>query len=136
MSQPKMKDADYALLANFRATLRTFIAFSESQARSVGLTPQQHQALLAIRGSGETTATVGYVAERLILKPHSASGLMSRLEEAGLITREADESDQRKIALKLTPRAEALLEALSLAHIEELKNLKPLLVNLVDDFGG
>ncbi|MGG6196344.1 MarR family winged helix-turn-helix transcriptional regulator [Pantoea allii] len=136
MSQPKMKDADYALLANFRATLRTFIAFSESQARSVGLTPQQHQALLTIRGSGAATATVGYVAGRLILKPHSASGLISRLEEAGLITREADAADQRRMALKLTPQAEGLLEALSLAHIEELKTLKPLLVNLVDDFGG
>lgn len=98
MSQPKMKDADYALLANFRATLRTFIAFSESQARSVGLTPQQHQALLTIRGSGAATATVGYVAGRLILKPHSASGLISRLEEAGLITREADAADQRRMA--------------------------------------
>ncbi|TWD38198.1 MarR family winged helix-turn-helix transcriptional regulator [Pantoea sp. SJZ147] len=81
-------------------------------------------------------AALGYVAERLILKPHSASGLISRLEEAGLITREADAADQRRMALKLTPQAEVLLEALSLAHIEELKTLKPLLVNLVDDFGG
>jgi len=63
MSQPKMKDVDYALLADFRATLRAFMAFSETQARSVGLTPQQHQALLTIRGTASGNATVGYVAQ-------------------------------------------------------------------------
>ncbi|MGX9377033.1 hypothetical protein ACWXV6_19880 [Pantoea ananatis] len=55
MSQPKMTDADYILLANFRAKLRRFIAFSESQAR----TPQQHQALLTIWVAREATAAVG-----------------------------------------------------------------------------
>ncbi|WP_246877250.1 hypothetical protein [Pantoea ananatis] len=59
MSQPKMTDADYILLANFRMKLRRFIAFSESQARNVGLTPQQHQALLTIWVAREATATVG-----------------------------------------------------------------------------
>ncbi|HFT5993211.1 TPA: MarR family winged helix-turn-helix transcriptional regulator [Klebsiella pneumoniae] len=83
MSQLKMEDEDYALLSDFRATLRAFMAFSDTQARSVGLTPQQHQALLTIRGSPSGNATVGYIAERLMLKPHSASGLLSRLEEGG-----------------------------------------------------
>ncbi|PXV99057.1 hypothetical protein C7422_107210 [Pantoea ananatis] len=59
MSQPKMTDADYILLANFRTELRRFIAFSESQARNVGLTLQQHQALLTIWVAREATATVG-----------------------------------------------------------------------------
>ncbi len=134
MSQPKMKDADYALLADFRATLRTFASFSESQARSVGLTPQQHQALLTIRGTALGSATVGYVAERLMLKPHSASGLLSRLEEAGLVVREPDQIDQRKTFLRLTAEAEQLLESLSLAHLEELKNLKPRLLEMIGQF--
>lgn len=59
MSQPKMTDADYILLANFRTKLRRFIAFSDNQARNVGLTPQQHQALLTIWVAREATATVG-----------------------------------------------------------------------------
>jgi DNA-binding MarR family transcriptional regulator len=134
MSQPKMKDADYALLADFRATLRTFMAFSETQARSVGLTPQQHQALLTIRGTALGNATVGYVAERLMLKPHSASGLLSRLEEAGLVVREPDQTDQRKTFLRLTVEAEQLLESLSLAHLEELSNLKPMLLSMINQF--
>ena len=134
MSQPKMNDADYALLADFRATLRTFMAFSETQARSVGLTPQQHQALLTIRGTALGNATVGYVAERLMLKPHSASGLLSRLEEAGFVLRESDPTDQRKTFMRLTVEAEQLLESLSLAHLEELSNLKPMLISMISQF--
>lgn len=134
MSQPHMSDADYALLADFRATLREFMAFSENQARSMGLTPQQHQALLTIRGTALGMATVGYVAERMMLKPHSASGLLSRLEEAGLIIREQDKRDQRKTFLRLTAEAESVLESLSLAHLEELGNLKPLLLQMINQF--
>lgn len=134
MSQPHMSDADYALLADFRATLREFMAFSENQARSMGLTPQQHQALLTIRGTELGRATVGYIAERMMLKPHSASGLLSRLEEAGLIIREQDKRDQRKTFLRLTAEAESVLESLSLAHLEELGNLKPLLLQMINQF--
>ncbi|MBK0004757.1 MarR family transcriptional regulator [Erwinia sp. S63] len=135
MSQPnKMNDADYTLLADFRATLRTFMAFSETQARNVGLTPQQHQALLSIRGTAPGNATVGYVAERLMLKPHSASGLLSRLEEAGLVMRKSDPTDQRRTFLQLTEEAEQLLESLSLAHLEELSNLKPMLLSMINQF--
>ena len=62
-----------------------FLAFSEARAAECGLTPQQHQALLAIRGAAPRPVSIGYVAERLILKPHSASGLVDRLEALGLV---------------------------------------------------
>ncbi len=64
--------------------IRRFMAFSETQAGGVGLTPQQHQALLAIRAAPGGMATIGFVAERLVLKPHSATGLVDRLEALGL----------------------------------------------------
>ena len=41
---------DYAALARFRYELRKFQAFSKAAADQAGLTPQQHQALLTIRG--------------------------------------------------------------------------------------
>ncbi len=40
---------DYETLAAFRYELRRFLHFSEQVAKSVGLTPQQHQALLALK---------------------------------------------------------------------------------------
>ena len=45
--------------------------------RAVGLTPRQHQALLAIRGfGGGRPANVGDLAERLRIRHHSAAELI------------------------------------------------------------
>src|SRR5690606_18647319 len=73
-----LTDTDYAALAEFRFALRRFQMFSETKAGEAGLTPQQHQALLAIRAADPDSATVGYVAQRLLVKPHTASGLIDR----------------------------------------------------------
>ncbi len=92
--------------------MRQFLAFSEGRAAECGLTPQQHQALLAIRGATEEQAvTVGFIAERLILKPHSATGLVDRLEALELVERRPAPDDRRRALIVLTPKALALLEA-------------------------
>lgn len=130
-----LSDSDYAALADFRAALRGFLAFSEARAGAVGLSPQQHQALLAIRGADAGRATIGYVADRLMLKPHSASELVDRLAALNLIARRTAEDDRRRTLLALTDRAEALLAELSETHREEIHRLKPLLLDLLDRFG-
>lgn len=121
----ELGDADYAALAAFRHALRRFQAFSEARAAEVGLTPQQHQALLAIRAAAPGDATIGYVAERLILKPHSATGLVDRLEALDLVTREIAAKDRRRAVLRLTGKAHAMLAALSAVHREEIRRLHP-----------
>ena len=127
MTQPALSDADYATLAEFRFTLRQFMAFSEGQAASHGLTAQQHQTLLAIRAAPPDHATIGYVAERLLLKPHSASGLVDRLEALELLARRPSPTDRRQALLTLTPKAQAILAQLSATHREEIRRLGPLL---------
>ena len=135
MTEISVTDADYAVLADFRHTLRLFMAFSESRAAAAGLTAQQHQALLAIRAAQPGTATIGYVAERLILKPHSATGLIHRLEALGLLMRRLSVADRRQSLLKLTAKAETILADLSATHREEIRRLRPLLTALLDRAG-
>ena len=48
-----LSEDDYIALAAFRYELRCFQFFSEQAAREKGLAPQQHQALLSIRGTPE-----------------------------------------------------------------------------------
>lgn len=134
MGKREMTETDYVALADFRATLRQFLAFSEREAKQAGLTPQQHQALLAIKGAEAGKMTIGLLAERLILKPHSTSGLVRRLEELNLIYRIDCAEDQRKMALGLTEQAEKLLSALSSAHLDELRRVGPLLSELMARF--
>lgn len=127
-----LEDADYAALARFRHALRRFQAFIEARAAEVGLTPQQHQALLAIRGADPDEATVGHIAERLILKPHSATGLVNRLETLGLVTREGVAKDRRRAHLRLTPKAYDILGELSAVHRDEIQRLRPLFAEVFD----
>lgn len=136
MGEPVLTDSDYAVLADFRYRLRQFLAFSESKAVECGLTPQQHQALLAIRAAEPGKATIGYVAERLLLKPHSASGLVDRLEVVGMITRQVSPEDRRQALLDLTDAARTILARLSLTHREEIRRLRPMLTELLGSIDG
>jgi DNA-binding MarR family transcriptional regulator len=126
---------DYEVLAEFRAGLNRFLAFSEAAARKAGLMPRQHQALLAIKGfAGREPITTGQLADRLAIRHHSAVGLIDRLAGKGLIRRHTGTDDRRQVLLQLTPKAEALLARLSLAHRDELTRMAPLLRALLAHF--
>ncbi len=125
-SRSNLTDADYERLAELRYGLRRFLHWSEQQARQAGITPTQHQLLLAIRSSREPRgATVGEVAEILIIRHHSAVELINRAQEAGLVTRERDPETQSVVHLKLTEMGALTLSALSEVHLRELAQLAP-----------
>lgn len=127
----RLAKADYETLAEFRHLLRRFVAFSDAAAEAAGLRPQQHQALLVIKGfAGRERITIGELAERLGIRHHSAVGLVDRLVARNLACRRADRMDRRQVEIALTPRAEALLTRLSLAHRGELTRLAPLFQGL------
>jgi DNA-binding MarR family transcriptional regulator len=118
--------AQYEMLAAFRYALRQFIRFSEQAAQAAGLTPQQHQALLAIKGfPRRDCVTVGELAERLQLRHHSAVGLVDRLMVQKLVARKPSAEDRRQVLVQLTPRGEHMLEGLSSAHSAQLKRMAP-----------
>jgi DNA-binding MarR family transcriptional regulator len=137
-SRPKPRPltlADYERLAEFRHLLRRFLMFSEDAADEAGLTAQQHQALLAIKGFGRgQPLTTGALAERLGIRHHSAVGLIDRLASKRLITRQSGPEDRRQVLVGLTAHAEALLADLSAAHRNELERLAPLLQVLLAHF--
>jgi DNA-binding MarR family transcriptional regulator len=124
---------DYRLLSELRYLIRRFLGFSQAAAARAGLTARQHQALLALKGAREDSATtVGYLAERLLIRHQSAVELADRLEEAGLIRRAPDANDRRRVLLALTDKAERRLALLSSSHIAELKRLRPALLDILD----
>lgn len=116
-------------LAEFRYRIRRFLHFSERAAREAGLEPQQHQALLVLRGfSAVQEATVGALAERLQIRHHSAVELANRLEKQGLLRRTRSTVDRREVFLRATPRGVKLLARLSRAHRAELRSAGPALL--------
>jgi DNA-binding MarR family transcriptional regulator len=131
MNDEDVANEDYGTLARFRYELRRFLQFSEEAARRAGLTARQHQALLAIRAGPAEGMTVGEIAERMLLRPHSMTGLIDRLAEAGLAARVRDDNDRRQVRVQATARARALLASLADSHRAELRRLRPLLTDLM-----
>jgi DNA-binding MarR family transcriptional regulator len=131
----ELDEGDYRTLAGFRYALREFVRYSERAAEVAGLTARQHQALLAIRAGPERSLYVGELAERLFLRPHSASELVRRMEEQGLVRREPGAADRRQVRLMLSERGETMLEQLSRSHRAELRRLRPMLRELLDGIG-
>jgi DNA-binding MarR family transcriptional regulator len=124
--------ADYERLAEFRYVLRHFLVFSENAALAAGVSAQQHQALLAIKGTKPgAPVTAGLLAERLGTRPHSVVGLLDRLAEKKLIRRVQNSQDRRQVLILLTPKAERLLAGLSAAHRRELQRVAPLMRGLL-----
>ena len=128
-----IKQSEYEALAAFRYSLRQFLRFSEEAAQSVCLTPQQHQALLTIKGfPNRQQITIGELAERLQVRHHSAVELVNRLAADGLVLRESSEKDRRQVFVILTDRGTKLLEQLAAAHKQELRRIGPQLNQILE----
>lgn len=124
MSRYSLSDSDYARLLAFRTGLRKFLKWSEQKAEELGITPVQHQLLLAIRGHPDRNGpTIGELAEYLVSQHHSVGGLVQRALEAGLVQRHEDPDDRRISRVTLTEQGIYSLEQLSAMHIEELSRL-------------
>jgi DNA-binding MarR family transcriptional regulator len=126
--RPRMDltDGEFEQLLALRTGLRRFLQWSEGQARAAGITPAQHQLLLAVRGH-QTAAgpTIGELAGYLLLRPHSTSELIDRAVSAGLVTRNTDTTNASIVRVALTPLGDEKLRGLSHAHLQELAELGP-----------
>ncbi|MEA3056704.1 MAG: hypothetical protein QOD30_2136 [Actinomycetota bacterium] len=118
-ARSELSDAEFERLLRFRDGLRRFLRWSEGEAKRSGLTPAQHQLLLAVRGH-TGAPSVGEVAEHLLLRHHSVVELVDRAAESGLVRRIADREDHRVVRLALTAAGERKLAALAAAHLDEL----------------
>jgi DNA-binding MarR family transcriptional regulator len=127
--------SQYQALAEFRYRIRKFLHFSENAARSAGLEPQHHQLLLAVKGyAGEVDGpTIGYLAERLKLRPHTTVELVDRMEERLMVYRRIGEGDRRRVIVGLTKTGERILNQLSNEHITEIQQMGPGLIQALQE---
>lgn len=125
MASEEIGKAEYEAMAEYRYAIRRFLRFSEDAARETGITPQQYQLLLAIKGyPGRDEANITELAERMQLDHHSAVGLIDRTEERGLVRREQDQEDRRQVRIHLTSAGDDILRQLAQVHREQLKRMR------------
>jgi DNA-binding MarR family transcriptional regulator len=123
-----LTDEQFARILEFRVALRRFGHFSEEQASNLGMTAAQYQLLLAIRGDDDPRGpTIADVARALMVRHHSAVGLVDRTQDLGLVERRRDPYDQRLVRLALTPLGHERVNALAVAHLKKLRQLAEVL---------
>jgi len=121
-----LSQEDFTRLLELRTGLRRFLRWSEQQAKAAGLTPAKHQLLLAVRGHPNPSGpTIGEIADYLVLRHHSAVGLIDRAAADGLVKRNADHRSKSVVRITLTSAGIEKLDRLSEAHLEELAHLAP-----------
>lgn len=121
--------AEYEAIASFRYAIRRYLRFSEQAARAAGITPQQHQLMLAIKGfPNRERATISELADRLQMRQHSMVGLVDRTEAQGLVRREQGAVDRRQVFVSLTPSGEEMLRRLISQHRRELADMRDALL--------
>jgi DNA-binding MarR family transcriptional regulator len=116
--------ADFEDLARFRFGIRSYLRFSEETVRRDGLTPQQYQLLLALKGfPGREWATLRELAERLQLRHHSVVELVNRAQKQELVERIPHPADARAVQVQLTESGQLALSRLSALHRDELRRM-------------
>jgi DNA-binding MarR family transcriptional regulator len=122
----RLAQGDFEHLLELRTGLRRFLRWSEQQAHAAGLTPAKHQLLLAIRGHPDPAGpTIGEIADYLVLRHHSAVGLIDRAVVDGLVQRHADPASKSVVRVTLTQSGSDKLEELAEVHVQELAHLAP-----------
>lgn len=114
-------DEQYRVLFTLRRALRQFLSFSEQVALQAGLTQQQQQLLLCVRAHpGRESPRITDLAAHLLIRSHSAVGLVNRTEAMGLLERHGDQTDQRVVHVRLTRAGRDVLDRLTTLELAEL----------------
>jgi DNA-binding MarR family transcriptional regulator len=125
---------EYEKLLAFRVSLRRFGRWSEDQASAAGVTPAQHQLLVAVKGHrGDIAPSIAELSDYLLLRHNSTVELVNRAETAGFVQRSPDPDDARVVRVDLTRKGDRLVTELTEAHLAELGNLAAALNELLKD---
>jgi DNA-binding MarR family transcriptional regulator len=123
-SDGELSEEQYQVLLVFRTALRRYLQWSAVESARMGLTPQQHQLLLAVRAHpGPKPPSIGDLSDYLVIRHHSAVELAKRAEAAGLVRRADDPDDQRVVRMTLTDEGRRVISALAERHMTELQRV-------------
>ena len=121
-----LNSPEFETLAAFRYQVRKFLRFSKDLLSAEDLTPDQYQALLAIRAfSDQQKLSIRDLAEQLQVRHHSTFGIVDQLVSRAAVVRQVSPDDRRKVLLTLTPKGEELVARLAPPHRQELTRLCP-----------
>jgi len=102
-------------IAEARYAIRKVFRIVDEQARTAGLDPLEHQALIQVYGSAEEMLPVSTLAARLDISPAFASRVARRLEAKGYIVRRSSDVDRRVTETRITEQGRELVRSIDAA---------------------
>ena len=103
MGKNPLIDEDVRLLTALDHTTIAIIRAREKELSQYGLTYMQAAVLFTIQAVGDKT-TPAEISRRLFREPHSVSGLVSRMEKAGLVKKDKDLDRKNLIRVTMTDK--------------------------------
>ena len=114
------------------------VFFHEGVARKIGLNATDTRCLDLISRAGENRVTAGDLGKATGLTTGAVTGILDRLEKAGMVERERDASDRRKVFVRPAPeamrRAGQLYDKLGAAMMKLASSYSTQELELIDDF--
>ena len=128
IKQTKPFKDDYSKLGvNLMYTSNWFTGNLKSHFKKFGLTVKQYNILRILQGA-QVPVSTSFIRERLLDKMSDVSRIVDRMEEKGLVQKNACQNDKRLIDVLLTKEGKKMLNTVSnkmnIVH-ELLANLKP-----------
>jgi DNA-binding MarR family transcriptional regulator len=118
-----LKAEDYDALAAFRYAMRKFLRFSKEVLADAKLTPEQYEALLAIKTRARPNGlNVRDLSDRLQVKHHTAVSLLNKLAARRFVAKKQAWQDRREVQIKLTPLGKSILTRMAAIHRRELRS--------------
>jgi MarR family transcriptional regulator, 2-MHQ and catechol-resistance regulon repressor len=118
-----VRAAQESFIPTMRALVRTyqaFSAYSESHVRQFDLTPAQFDVIATL---GNTVGmSMGEIGEKTLITKGTLTGVIDRLIQKQLVTREVSPHNRRHIIVQLTTQGEQIFEQSFPSHIAHLKD--------------
>jgi DNA-binding MarR family transcriptional regulator len=83
-------------------TAEMLVSCAGETLKQADLTPTQYNALRILRGAGQKGASCSEIGERMVTKDSDITRLLDRLETRGLVSREREAKDRRRIMTRIT----------------------------------
>ena len=91
--------------------------------RGRGLTQAQFNTLMILRYTRPMGCRQNELCELLLVKPANVTGLVSRLQERGLVSRVVDSSDERARLVSISARGRQLLRKVEPEYYEQIEDV-------------
>lgn len=120
-SRERDKHVYFQGIAEARYVLRRIFRIAEERAKTSGIDPLAHQALIQIYGTPDKKLRVKEIAERLDIASAFASTLITKLAKAGYVVRARDGKDGRASQISITKTGIALLHKIDESVAAEIE---------------